>query len=775
MSLAITKTKTLKIKVNQLSALDLCNEYRIPYFKFRQGIKKDGEKYWQKGTYPENYKDWDYDTSMEWNNDVKFEPTHIYILLAKGENPDKFMIIDFDEKEDLQYLDLFGDDWKTKSSRKQLPHLWRLRKENDYSKCSVKISINGIKTNIDLKYFSIVERIDSKIEYTTGDFPPEFDFQKFHPRPISEKPQPKTPTEPSQQYSLIMNNYTGKRFIDHLQNIDHTQYTNSYCDWLKIGFAIKRIFYNEQEPHLWFEILKAYSELSADHKSENTDDWEKMFEAESKCGIPTILEYSQKSNEEQFNLIETDYFKNKRADKEDEHSKLLNAGYKLLFESVKAHDEKEEKIKLEYPSYDVVKDEFEKTHCLIVHKSIYITETKNDVIMFKEANFTTSYRHLKYYIEDFDKKGKFIGYESKSFIKKWYEDEYNRKYDDMAVYPPPLECPDNIFNLWKPFNITKYTDVYEKDEEGLQMFLDHIKILCGNDPLVADYIVKWFAQMFQYPATKTIVPTFISDEGAGKGSILEMIGRMMGNKKTLVTTTPGRDVWGQFNSLMSDSFLVNLNEMSIKETTDCEGKIKGLITDPQLTIYPKGINPYGITSFHRFIITTQNENPVKTRKDDRRNLIIRSSDEKCEDKPYFIKLREKLEDINVMRTIYDHLMAIEGMDKFVSIPMPKTEWQNDMKETARSYYDMWLEDLIRHSNTNEIELSYYGQDQMDLFYTWCQNGKIKYETNFIKMGLAIKRMKIPGITKKIDKFGTKTVYNIAELKKHYKIGCLIDI
>jgi hypothetical protein len=43
------------------------------------------------------------------------------------------------------------------------------------------------------------------------------------------------------------------------------------------------------------------------------------------------------------------------------------------------------------------------------------------------------------------------------------------------------------------------------------------------------------------------------------------------------------------------------------------------------------------------------------------------------------------------------------------------------------------------------------------------------------MGLAIKRMKIPGITKKIDKFGTKTVYNIAELKKHYKIGCLIDI
>jgi hypothetical protein len=40
------------------------------------------------------------------------------------------------------------------------------------------------------------------------------------------------------------------------------------------------------------------------------------------------------------------------------------------------------------------------------------------------------------------------------------------------------------------------------------------------------------------------------------------------------------------------------------------------------------------------------------------------------------------------------------------------------------------------------------------------------------MALAIKRLKIPGIERpKRDAGGQKTIYNIAELKKHYMIGC----
>ena len=359
--------KALKPKVKEVAVVDLCDENRIPYLKCIQKLIT-GKKVFQKGTIPDKFAGWNYEQCMEWNNTIIFKPTHLNILLGNSEEVDKYCVVDLDDKSDLPYLEVLGNDWMSKSSQRQLPHLWRLRKENDFSRCATKITINGVKTSIDIKYANIIEKIDSKIQFINGDFPPEFDFERFHPRPIGEKPQPRTPTEPSNQYKRLMNNYTGKRFTDHLQNIDHTQYTNSYCDWLKIGFAIKRIFSNADEPNLWFEILVAYSELSPNHKSENTEQWLTMFEADSKCGIPTILEYSQKSNETNFNSIETEYFKSRRADETDEQSSLLNAGYKLLFDSVKSFDVKQEEkitklkyiIKDDYDACKIMKDIYEK-------------------------------------------------------------------------------------------------------------------------------------------------------------------------------------------------------------------------------------------------------------------------------------------------------------------------------------------------------------------------------------------------------------------------------
>jgi hypothetical protein len=110
---------------------------------------------------------------------------------------------------------------------------------------------------------------------------------------------------------------------------------------------------------------------------------------------------------------------------------------------------------------------------------------------------------------------------------------------------------------------------------------------------------------------------------------------MLGNKKVFETSNPSRDVWGNFNGQMSSCFLVNLNELSKKDTLESEGVFKNLVTDGSLTINNKGVNSFEIVSHHRFIITTNNEDPIKTTKDDRRKLIIRSSDEKCGDIEYF--------------------------------------------------------------------------------------------------------------------------------------------
>ncbi len=55
---------------------------------------------------------------------------------------------------------------------------------------------------------------------------------------------------------------------------------------------------------------------------------------------------------------------------------------------------------------------------------------------------------------------------------------------------------------------------------------------------------------------------------------------------------------------------------------------------------------------------------------------------------------EYLKDINVIRTCYDFFKGIEGMEKFNSIPLPKTEYQNNLKKLDSSAPEQFLEELV---------------------------------------------------------------------------------
>jgi len=171
---------------------------------------------------------------------------------------------------------------------------------------------------------------------------------------------------------------------------------------------------------------------------------------------------------------------------------------------------------------------------------------------------------------------------------------------------------------------------FEYKEDALNFILNHIKILCNNQVDVFNYFICWIAQMIQYPEVKTIIPTLVSREGSGKETLMDLFKRMLGTEKVLETTTPSRDVFGDFNGMMANRFLVNFNKLSKKEMENADGSFKALITDPTMVINTKGVNQYVIKSYHRFITTfnPDKNDPITTHNGDRRNLIIHCSDEK---------------------------------------------------------------------------------------------------------------------------------------------------
>jgi len=135
----------------------------------------------------------------------------------------------------------------------------------------------------------------------------------------------------------------------------------------------------------------------------------------------------------------------------------------------------------------------------------------------------------------------------------------------------------------------------------------------------------------------------------------------MGMNKSFESSNPSRDVYGNFNELMKDAYLVTLSEISPKDLKDSIGKIKDLITSGKITINQKGVSAYQVNSFHRFLVFTNDAEAIKPTKDDRRNVVIQCSDELCKkdsfgnSKPdeelvvintYIKKIRSILDDVN---------------------------------------------------------------------------------------------------------------------------------
>jgi hypothetical protein len=201
--------------------------------------------------------------------------------------------------------------------------------------------------------------------------------------------------------------------------------------------------------------------------------------------------------------------------------------------------------------------------------------------------------------------------------------------------------------------------------------------MCNHEDEVAKYLEGWIACLIQYPEVKTITPVIFSNQGSGKNSPIFPLRAILGRKKVIELINPARDAWGQFNGLMKDLFLGVLDEMDKKTSNDASGFIKGLQTAPRIIINEKGVGQCEINSNHHFIIFSNDTEggAIKTSDDDRRNLIIKSSDELIENKKYFDELYNDYKDIDVLRTIYDYFKNLPNMEKFNSRPVPKSTYQ----------------------------------------------------------------------------------------------------
>lgn len=369
----------------------------------------------------------------------------------------------------------------------------------------------------------------------------------------------------------------------------------------------------------------------------------------------------------------------------------------------------------------MVKD-FENTNCLITNLSMYLTNDGSKTIFRTPAQMRTSYGHIQC---GYDDKGNPV-----SFINKWLGINPSiHTYRDVDVYPDVENCPKDIYNMWIPFAYEKYTEPYEKDAVGLAFMLNHLSIICNHEASVTDYFIKWTAQMIQYPAVKTNAPVMIGLEGTGKSSYFKLMKVLLGDDKILETTKPSVDVWGQFNESLQHAFLVNIDELSKKETEGAEGYLKGIISEPTMNINIKGTTKFKIKSFHRIAISSNNYNPVDTKKGDRRKWFTKCSSEKKGDTEYFDTFYGYLKNVNTMRTLYDYLKSIPDLNKFSGIKMPLTEFQQNIQESNRTTEDKWMEHFTKTYTGAEESIEITNDEVYTKYSIYCNAMSFQFISN----------------------------------------------
>lgn len=384
-------------------------------------------------------------------------------------------------------------------------------------------------------------------------------------------------------------------------------------------------------------------------------------------------------------------------------------------------------------TYKDVKEQFEKTNCQV--SDVFIVEHNNSIREFKWSNFIIYHKGLKF-LDDKRKK--------QDFLKCWSEDEDRRRYDDFGCYPK--ECPKNIYNLWKPFDISILPDS-EPDEEckkAYEYFLNHINVLCGYEQKIYDFVMMWLSQMLQYPENKTIELIFLSQEGTGKGLLLAILKTILGNHRVFETTDPQRDVFGNFNGLMKEAFLVCFNESNKSNFYNQNDKKKALITDAVITINQKSLPTITCNSFHRFITFTNNSDP--SIKNVRRDLFIRCSDDKIADTEYFMEGFAIAKNKTHCKYIYDQLMKYPTKP-FINVnDIPETEDDIEFLEATEPPIKRFLKWLWLN-NKYQIEETYQTEEFLRKYNDFRRDILQFQPVSSHKMGADIRFYKYKGIIK----------------------------
>lgn len=419
-----------------------------------------------------------------------------------------------------------------------------------------------------------------------------------------------------------------------------------YTSWLEVGIAL----YNNGD-NLNNKTLKVWEEFSK-HCNEKYDEmacynkWNTFSPRENGLTIATIFHWLKEDNPQEHKVITK------------ESSNKYEGWYLQSIDCLVENMNKE---------------------LMHTKKNEYIQLDKNSHFMYCKKDIIDEYAKYTFYIEDEKGNKKKI-----NPFNIWLENINRRDIIGLKFDPSSEEDP-NYYNLFKGF---KYEVTNDEDYTDIEPYLFHLKDVWANgDEETYEYILNWFAHIYQKPSERTDVAIVIPSEteGNGKNIVLKVHSKILGNMYH--STADINSIVGNFNPQAEGRLLLNLNECTWAGRKSQTGLLKALITEDTMTINQKNVKSYVIENYNNVIIFSNDENPIEIGKNNRRYYVLEIKEEKLEES----KVKAIL-NVNPQK-IFNYFMK-RDISKFNATKFKRTQKETNIKEfSLGSEFDFWQEVL----------------------------------------------------------------------------------
>jgi hypothetical protein len=375
----------------------------------------------------------------------------------------------------------------------------------------------------------------------------------------------------------------------------------------------------------------------------------------------------------------------------------------------------------EFDSYATLKARFEESHFYFVPTGAYCEVRNNSVSHFQDRHART---YFNTWILGQDKNGKPI-----PFFPRWVEDPSRRMVHEF-VYKRAEDCSSTEFPLFMGF---AYQHIAcdpsdEEQKEAVVHFRDLVMAVCDDDEKVAEHVEKGFAHLIQHPFEKTnVITAFASPiEGAGKDTLMGIISRLVGHSFTAHYTST-EQFWDKHNDLSVGKGLVYLEEACSAMNKSKQGELKARATAETLSVNPKGFKGFNCPNIGRIYMTTNETEPFKVSKQDRRGFIIAPGGRLVgiDWVPIQKMIRTEAYMVSVGR-------YLEGLDLTDWNPtkFPDTAVKTAMKELAITSEEMFLQQWKCEEWVSASEM--YNQ-----YATFCAEERLSHAQNVKSFGMKL--------------------------------------